>query len=300
MASILSKPVGPGARSVARTAAAVATLSRDRQNDRHGSSSRRPAGPPRRPHRRRRGRRRVLRPRRPIRAIPTSRWSSGPPATADRAWTPPSTTRTSRRPPRRSWSTARPRASPVRCTSARTPMRCPSRPGPPPSRCCWPTASPLREGDEDYTPTPAVSRAIVVHNATADGQHGGRHRRHAVAQPAPRRRLQVQPAARRSGRLRRDQRDRRPGQRVDGRPGGDPPQAVRLGQRRLQPLRLPGRVLRGPGQRAQPARGPGGRRAHRRRPDGWGQRAVLGLHRRAPGHRPDRGQPARSTRAGRS
>ena len=88
------------------------------------------------------------------------------------------------------------------------------------------------EGDEDYTPTPAVSRAIVVHNANADAeQHGGRHRRHAVAQPAAGRRVQVQPAARRPGRLRRDRGHRRPGQRPDGRPGRDPPEAVRLGQR---------------------------------------------------------------------
>ena len=47
-----------------------------------------------------------------------------------------------------------------------------------------------------------------------------RHRRHPVAQPAPRRRLQVQPAARRPGRLRRHQVDRRPRQRADPRRAG--------------------------------------------------------------------------------
>ena len=52
-----------------------------------------------------------------------------------------------------------------------------------------------------------------------------------------------------------------------------------------------GRLLRGPGQRARPARHPRRRRAHRRRPAGRRQRAVLGLHRRAPRHRPDRDQP---------
>ena len=50
-----------------------------------------------------------------------------------------------------------------------------------------------------FTPTPAVSHAILTANASG-GAGGGRHRGHAVPQPAPRRRLQVQPSARRPGR----------------------------------------------------------------------------------------------------
>ena len=46
-----------------------------------------------------------------------------------------------------------------------------------------------------------------------------RHRRHPLAQPAARRRLQVQPAERRAGRHRRDRLDRRPRQRPAARAG---------------------------------------------------------------------------------
>ena len=149
----------------------------------------------------------------------------------------------------------------------------------------------LAENDEDYTPTPAVSRAIVVHNATATGADVADGIVVTPSHNPPRDGgLQVQPAARRPGRQRRDQRDRRPGQRPARRPLGHPPHRVRPDRRRRAPLRLPGRLLRGPGQRAQPARGPRRRGADRRRPDGRRQRAVLGLHLRAPRHRPDRGQ----------
>ncbi len=57
-----------------------------------------------------------------------------------------------------------------------------------------------------YTPTPAVSHAIIRANRGRTQRAGRRHRGHAVAQPARRRRLQVQPAARRPRRLRRHQR----------------------------------------------------------------------------------------------
>ncbi len=53
-----------------------------------------------------------------------------------------------------------------------------------------------------YTPTPAVSHAILTWNRGRKTRPGRRRRRHAVAQPARRRRLQVQPARRRSGRHR--------------------------------------------------------------------------------------------------
>ena len=56
--------------------------------------------------------------------------------------------------------------------------------------------------DDGYTPTPAISHAILTHNRggpeDASGSRG-RHRHHAVAQSAGGRRLQVQPAERRSG-----------------------------------------------------------------------------------------------------
>ena len=82
-------------------------------------------------------------------------------------WTPPSTTTTSPPPPRRSASTAPPRASTARCSSARTPTRCPSRRPRPRWRCSPPTASPCC-----WTPTTATRRpprcpsAILEHNAS--------------------------------------------------------------------------------------------------------------------------------------
>jgi phosphoglucomutase len=71
----------------------------------------------------------------------------------------------------------------------------------------------LVDDHDGYTPTPAVSHAILTANRGKIGgvddlprdRARGRHRRHAVAQPARRRRVQVQPAARRAGRLRRDE-----------------------------------------------------------------------------------------------
>ena len=56
---------------------------------------------------------------------------------------------------------------------------------------------------DGYTPTPAVSHAILVATAVRPGALGRRHRRHAVAQPARGRRVQVQPAQRRPRRHRR-------------------------------------------------------------------------------------------------
>ena len=80
-----------------------------------------------------------------------------------------------------------------------------------------------------YTPTPAVSHAIIRANGGRTTGTGPRrrHRRHPVAQPARRRRLQVQPAARWPGRHRRDRGDRGPCQRADpGQPRGRPPDHV--------------------------------------------------------------------------
>ena len=147
------------------------------------------------------------------------------------------------------------------------------------------------EDDDDYTPTPAVSRAIVVHNKTADaGRDRRRDRRHPVPQPAPRRRLQVQPAARRPGRLRRHQRDRRPRQRADGRPvpiqrkayAASPATVNRfdyLGdycEDLVNALNL--KAVREAGVHIGAD------------PMGGASVAVLGLHRREPRHRPHRDQ----------
>ena len=68
------------------------------------------------------------------------------------------------------------------------------------------------DADDGFTPTPVISHAILGHNRGGGERHGGRDRRHAVAQPARRRRLQVQPAARRAGRHRRHRLDRARGQ----------------------------------------------------------------------------------------
>ena len=63
-------------------------------------------------------------------------------------------------------------------------------------------------GGTGYTPTPVISHAILTYNRGP--QRGPRRRRrdHAFAQPARRRRLQVQPAQRRPGRHRRHEGDR--------------------------------------------------------------------------------------------
>ena len=105
-----------------------------------------------------------------------------------------------------------------------------------------------------------------------------RHRRHAVAQPARRRRLQVQPAQRRPGRHRRHALD--PG-RGEPDPRGvrarrarrHPPRPLRAGARAGGRARLPRHVRRRPrerrrhgghrGVRAAPRRGPAGRRGGR-------------------------------------
>ena len=57
--------------------------------------------------------------------------------------------------------------------------------------------------DGGFTPTPVISREILVHNRGRTGAPGRRHRGHALAQPARGRRLQVQPAERRPRRHRR-------------------------------------------------------------------------------------------------
>ena len=111
---------------------------------------------------------------------------------------------------------ARP-ASPARCSSAATPTAL--------SEPAWSTAlevfaandvTVLVDDRDRYTPTPAVSHAILRHNRGREADDAGarrRRRRHAVAQPAARRRLQVQPAGRRPRRQRHHRLGAGPGQR---------------------------------------------------------------------------------------
>ena len=86
---------------------------------------------------------------------------------------------------------------------------------------------------------------------------GRRHRGHAVAQPAARRRLQVQPAQRRTRRHRRHRRDRQAGQRDPARraQGGEAGAAGPGAADRAAP-RLHGRLRRRPAERRRRARHP--------------------------------------------
>ena len=95
-------------------------------------------------------------------------------------------------------------ARPVRSISARTRTRCRVRRRTRRSRC-WPAngVETVFQRDGGFTPTPVISRAILVHNRGRSGAPRRRHRGHAVAQSAGGRRLQVQPAERRPGRHRR-------------------------------------------------------------------------------------------------
>ena len=144
-----------------------------------------------------------------------------------------------------------------------------------------------------YTPTPAVSHAILTYNRGRIDRSGRRDRRHPVAQPAPRRRLQVQPAQRRPGRHRRDRRNRQARQR-DSATTAEDVKRVPLA-RALQTAQrhdyldayiddLPNVVDMHVIRKA--------RRPDRRRPARRGQRRLLGRDRRAAQPRADRGQSA--------
>ncbi len=128
---------------------------------------------------------------------------------------PPSTRTTSRPPARRSASTAPGPVSPARCSSAATPTRSPSPRGRRRSRSSRPTTSPCWSTTATATRRhPAVSHAILRHNRDPHWPRARRRRRrHPVAQPTPRRRLQVQPARRRPGRQRHHRLDPGPRQR---------------------------------------------------------------------------------------
>ena len=146
-----------------------------------------------------------------------------------------------------------------------------------------------------YTPTPAVSRAILAHNASSPGPSRRRDRGHALAQPAAGRRVQVQPARRRPGRHRYHQADPGPGERTAGRraEGGAPGPVRPGGADASREIRLP-RQLRGrPRAGGGPGRDQGSRGAHRRRPARRGERGLLGRDRRPLRPGPDRRQPGR-------
>ena len=154
------------------------------------------------------------------------------------------------------------RASTARCSSAATRTRCRSRRGSPRWRCSPPTTSPCSSTPRDrYTPTPALSPRDPARTTAGHARPRARrrHRRHAVAQPAARRRLQVQPAARRAGRHRRHRVDRGPRQRAARRRPRRRATAVPLApgpRRRPRDVRLPRRLRRRPARVARPRRRP--------------------------------------------
>ena len=174
------------------------------------------------------------------------------------------------------------------------------------SRCSSRDGVDVRVDARDgFTPTPAVSHAILVANRGPHRRRRARrrHRRHAVAQPARRRRLQVQPAQRRPGRHRRHaldpgrgqpdprgvRRDGVDGHRARARSSGRAPRATAYDFLGAYVDDLPARRRHG--------RDRGVRAAHRRRPAGRRRRSTTGRAiAERHGARPDRHQRCRSTR----
>ena len=223
-----------------------------------------------------------------------SGWRSAPRGTAARRCPPRSTTTTSRPPARPSSSTGRRRAPTARCSSAATPTRCPSPPGSP--RCEVFLANDVHvlvDSADGYTPTPAVSTAIIGANRRPHRRPGRWRRHHA--------RATTRPATAASSTTRR----------TAARPTPTPPAGSRTAPtsccspsstgvqraparpRRAGPVRLPRRVRRRPAERGGPRRDPVGGRADRRGPARRGERRLLGRHRRTAQDRPDRGEPRR-------
>ena len=112
-----------------------------------------------------------------------------------------STRTTSPPSPRPSASTGAARAPPGRCSSAGHPRAVRARAATALEVLAANGVHVLVTPRGGYTPTPALSHAILAYNRGRTGA-GRRHRGHAVAQPARGRRLQVQPAGRRPGRHR--------------------------------------------------------------------------------------------------
>ena len=209
----------------------------------------------------------------------------------------PSTRPTSSPPRRRSASTGPPRAPTGRCSSAATPTPCPSRRGSARSRCSPPTTSPC---SSTRRPLHADPGRVARHPAGQRRTHDGTGLADGivvtpVAQPARRRRVQVQPAPRRPGRHRRDRLDRPAGQRAARRRAGAASSGCRSpppGPRR-SPYDFLGTYVDDLPNVRRHRRRPRRRRAHRRRPARRRERRLLGGDRRAPPPRPDRRQPAR-------
>ena len=146
---------------------------------------------------------------------PASASPSAPPGTAAPRRRGRSTRPTCSRSPRRCAATAPSRASTGRCSSGATRTRSPSRRRRRSSRCsCAHGVDVVVDADDGSTPTPVDLARDPHPQPRRRPRHGGRDRRHAVAQPAPGRRLQVQPAARRAGRHRRHRLDPARGQRA--------------------------------------------------------------------------------------
>ena len=235
----------------------------------------------------------------PIRRSRLSAWPSARRAIAARRSLPPSTRRMFWRSPRRSASTAARRGSPVRCSSASTPTPCRSPPSTAPLEVFAANGveTMISRGGE-YTPTPAVSQAILVHNRGRTRRARRRHRHHPVAQSARGWRLQVQSAQRRPGRHRDHELDREAGQRLLA-DGLRDLRRLPLAEARARSLRarvrFPRELRRRPRQRHRLRRDSRLRHPHGRRPAGRRRRALLGAHRRALPHRSRRGQrPGRS------
>ena len=151
----------------------------------------------------------------------------------------------------------------------------------------------LLDARDGYTPTPAVSRAILAHNLP-----GGQDRADGivvtpVAQPAAGRRFQVQPAGRRPGRHRNHQQNPGSGQCPAGRRarrGPADPVCEGYDRRHHGQLRLPRRLRLGARAGRQPRCDQVGRPAHRRRSAWRCKRRLLGRDRRSLRPRPDRRQ----------
>ena len=144
--------------------------------------------------------------------------------------------------------------------------------------------------DDGFTPTPVISHAILVYNRGRTRAPRRRDRHHAVAQPARRRRLQVQPAQRRPRRHRRHRVDPGPRQRAaprrQRRASSDCPSRRRSAPPRRAQHRFRPALRRRPGERHRHGRHRGGRPQAGRRPARRRRGALLGADRRdlRPGH----------------
>ena len=252
--------------------------------------------PAQRPGRRRRARHRVLHAgARPGRPRPAGRVRHLA-ATAGRASTPPSTRRTSSPPRRRSASTGPQQGYDGPLFIGRDTHAL--------SEPAWATAlevlaandvTVLVDAADRYTPTPAVSHAILRANAGQDPAASP------TASSSPRR--TTRPATAASSTTRRTAARPTPtppagsptGPTTCCAPGSSGVRRVPLDQARAaaEALRLPRRPTSTTCPRVRrPRRHPERRRAHRRRPAGRRQRRLLGGDRRAAPARPHRGEPA--------